>query len=77
MLQKRQFSHFLFQSISYNNLVVTKQIHFSATFRKKIIGSHLVGLRDNIAGVVGSPVLERLYRYKEGEGDLFPCPIII
>ena len=55
MLQKRQFSDFLFQSISYNNLVVTKQIHFSATFRKKIIGSHLVGLHDNTAGVVRGP----------------------
>ena len=32
VLQKREFYYPLFQSISYNNLVVTKQIYFSPAF---------------------------------------------
>ena len=48
VLQKREFSYSLFQSISYNNLVVTTQIYFSPTFRKSSIHNS-----DNTAGVVG------------------------
>ena len=37
-----------FHSISYNNVVVTKQIYFSPTFLKS-----WVHISDNIAGVLG------------------------
>ena len=32
VLQKREFSYPFFQSISYKNVVFTKQIYFSPTF---------------------------------------------
>ena len=46
MLQKRKFFH-SFQSKSYNNVVVTKQIHFSS-----IILKAWAHISDNIARVV-------------------------
>ena len=39
-----------FRSISYNNVVVTKQVYFSSAFLKS-----WVYISDNIAGVVGGP----------------------
>ena len=39
-----------FHSISYNNVVVTKQIYFSPTFLKS-----WVHISDNTAGVLGGP----------------------
>ena len=50
VLQKREFSHSFFQSISYNNLVATKEIYFAPTFRK--LEAHI---SDNIASIVGDP----------------------
>ena len=47
MLQKRQFSCY-FQSITYNDVIVTKQIYLSLTFLKSWI--HIF---DNIASVIG------------------------
>ena len=63
----------LFFSVSYNNVVVTKQIYYSLTFLKS-----WVHICDNVAGVVGGPQYYQMgYKYKEGEGDLFHCPVII
>ena len=50
VLQKREFSYLFFRSISYNNVVVTKQVYFSSAFLKS-----WVYISDNIAGVVGGP----------------------
>ena len=50
VLKKREFPYPLFQSISYNNGVVTKQIYFSSTLSKS-----WVHIPDNIAGLVGGP----------------------
>ena len=73
VLQKHEFSYPFFQSISYNNMAVTKQIYFSPTFLK-----WWVLICDNIAGVVGgSQYYQKGNTYKEGEGYLLPCPIII
>ena len=49
-LCNREFSYSFFQSISYNNVVVTKQFFFSPIFLKSWIH-----ISDNIAGVVGGP----------------------
>ena len=50
VLQKREFSYYFLQSVSYNNVVVKIKIYFSSTFSKL-----WVHISDNIAGVVGSP----------------------
>ena len=42
--------NFFFQSISYSNVVVTKQIHFSSTFLKS-----WVHIFDKVARVAGGP----------------------
>ena len=63
----------LFFSVSYNNVVVTKRIYYSLTFLKS-----WVHICDNVADVVGGPQYCQMgYKYKEGEGDLFACPVII
>ena len=54
------------QSVSHNNVVVTKQIYFSPKFLKS-----QVHISDNITGVVW------VVGYREEERDLFPCPIFI
>ena len=62
-----------FFSVSYSNVAFTKQIYFSPTFLKL-----WVHIFDNIAGVVGDPQYCYMgYKYREGEGELFPGPIII
>ena len=48
--KKRELPNPFFQSIVYNNVVVTKQIYFLATF---FISR--VHISDNIAGAVESP----------------------
>ena len=59
-LQKHKFSS-LFQSISYDNVVVTKQIYFSSTFLKL-----WVHMADNAARVVGgSQYSYRSYKHRE------------
>ena len=50
VLQKCEFCCTFFHSVSYNNVVVTKQIYFSHTFLKS--WTHIF---DNIAGVVWGP----------------------
>ena len=42
--------HTFFQSISYNNVVDTKQTYFSPTFLKP-----WVHISDNVVGLVGGP----------------------
>ena len=48
--KKREFSYPFFQSVVYNNVIVTKQIYILTTFLKS-----WVRISDNIAGVVGDP----------------------
>ena len=48
VLQKPEFSYPIFQSASYKNVAVTKQIYFSSRFLKSWID-----ISDNIAGLVG------------------------
>ena len=73
ILRKREFSYTFSQSISYNNVVDIKQIYFSSTLLKL-----WVHISDTVAGVIADPQYYwRGCRYREGEGDLPPCPIII
>ena len=59
--KKRQFSFPFFQSTVYNNVVVTKQIHFLNTFLKS-----WVRIYDDIAGVIGGPhYYQREFRFGE------------
>ena len=54
-------------------MVVTKQIYFWPTFLKS-----WVHISDDIAVVVGGlQYYEMGYEYREGQGDLCPCLIII
>ena len=56
-----------------NNVVDIKQIYFSSTLLKL-----WVHISDTVAGVIADPQYYwRGCRYREGEGDLSPCPIII
>ena len=59
--------HFLIIfSVSYNNVVGTKQIYFSSSFL-------WIRISDNIGSVVGSrQCYYRRYRYGKGEGESFP-----
>ena len=54
--KKREFSYPCFQSIVYNNVIVTKQIYILTTLLKS-----WVRISDNIAGAVGG----QRYRYRE------------
>ena len=48
--KKREFSYLFFESISFNNVLVTKQVYFSSSFFKSWFH-----ISDNIAGVVEGP----------------------
>ena len=48
MSTSKMWIFLLFLSVTYNNVVITKQIYFSSTFLKS-----WVHISDNIAGVVG------------------------
>ena len=50
MIQKGKFCYLFFQSISYNNVVVTKQTYVSSTFSKPWIH-----ISNDIVSVVGGP----------------------
>ena len=50
VLQKRKFPYSFLHSISYNNMVIMKQVYFSPIFRKS--WAHV---SNNIAGVEGGP----------------------
>ena len=48
VIQKHEFSYPFFQSVSYSNVIVTKQMYFSPTFLKSWVHTS-----DNIARAVG------------------------
>ena len=63
MLQKRKFSH-PFQSRSYNNVVVTKQIYFSSAFLKA--WAHIP---DNIVRVITGSQCNYVFTLKDLMGS--------
>ena len=71
--QKREFSYPFYQSINYDNLIVTKHVYVPPDSKNRGSTSLIIFRRRRRLTVL----LEGGYRYRVGEGDLFPCPTII